>query len=465
MKCDWEGCKYITPKHRMPERELATHAVRVHVKHEAPGLPGVYNFTCWWGKSCGAMFQDAAKLADHLARVHAGFLDMPVCLCGAAVSKAKWEEHQKSGRCPVNSRKRISPGGAPLSPANKRSRPVGGEGLHRTDTGGMTFRSRNEMDLKDAKKQWPSQILQPSDGRVDAPDFNRSPRHGVHQHQDGFVVSDIPDHPTLHGDEMSSLSNLSQQHLRGHLPPVPTISSLLPPPLSPVRANNKVTYTISSSPEYDPMDMDMNPSEMGQALVRGQIEDCSAGGSTILRAAPSPAPIASIVPAPVASFVRVPVLDQMSHQSPEVIAKPSNLPSLSLHLAQAAQAAGRTQVADVVENAQAVRAVQPEKPAQLADDTEEAEKAKEDLKKLADNLMALSMTIRNAMIALPGSYIEGLSEELKNDWLLEDMNVMIKGVMAMHQHGGDENWAKGSRWTKKGKAAENRSGGREERAS
>ena len=72
------------------------------------------------------------------------------------------------------------------------------------------------------------------------------------------------------------------------------------------------------------------------------------------------------------------------------------------------------------------------------------------LGKLADDLSDLSVTIRMAMDKLPSDYTDDLAIELENDWMLEEMNTMVKGVIATYEHGGYHKWTSGDRW-KKGK--------------
>jgi hypothetical protein len=70
------------------------------------------------------------------------------------------------------------------------------------------------------------------------------------------------------------------------------------------------------------------------------------------------------------------------------------------------------------------------------------------LGKLADDLSDLSITIKMAMNKLPSEYMDDLAIELENDWMLEEMNSMVKGVMATYEHGGYHKWIKGDRWRK-----------------
>jgi len=70
------------------------------------------------------------------------------------------------------------------------------------------------------------------------------------------------------------------------------------------------------------------------------------------------------------------------------------------------------------------------------------------LGKLADDLSDLSVTIKMAMDKLPSEYMDDLAIELENDWMLEEMNSMVKGVIATYDHGGYHKWTKGDRWKK-----------------
>jgi len=67
----------------------------------------------------------------------------------------------------------------------------------------------------------------------------------------------------------------------------------------------------------------------------------------------------------------------------------------------------------------------------------------------ADSLQDLSSTIRAAARVLPVAYIEGLNDELGNDWAIDEMKTMVDGVVKIYSFGGKRGWKAGDnhpRW-------------------
>lgn len=93
--------------------------------------------------------------------------------------------------------------------------------------------------------------------------------------------------------------------------------------------------------------------------------------------------------------------------------------------------------------------VYPKHESDIVSDFQEESEAVSQLRYFASELSSLSETIQAAIQVLPSEYIQDLSQELRNDWALGDMEFMLRGVISTYQRGGDENWVTGPRWRKR----------------
>ncbi|CCX33625.1 Protein of unknown function [Pyronema omphalodes CBS 100304] len=429
--CSWINCNHVD----LGLDKVAFHAVSTHVSRRAQ-VPA--HTCCWLG--CEDIFKTSRELADHISIRHCAMsVRTAVCLCGTPVHKNLLDYHQKS--CAVMQNTSIAvvtppPPPAPTTPASKdprldpsrsrptpiKSEPTPHANEPRKRGPGPDFEEATHTRPRSTSTAARTTAAPPSPEKP----VKREPFSDDFESLEGYATPEAENPPKLKLLEQQRIEAevRERERLQKHQAEV---------------ASRRQEYMERKKNEAESLKREKVSEEMEKFREKEKAEKELAAKQKAEKEAAAKQQTAKETTQQGSAPI---ILD------PEITDGNTDPAAPQLEQEHAATPNEPIVIDDNPE---------PQDPNQNLIDLIQAEDetmldafvptSAEKLQEFAWKLVNLSNRIQSAIEVLPEAYIDDLVPELENDWAITEMDLMLAGIIARYQKGGDKGWMGGGRWS------------------